>query len=124
MENLEISNLMAYYCHFTNRPKSAVIYISQSIALARLLQLDDPETYELKISERQDGESQCITKEHMLRLWWTTVCLDKTLASELDMTPAYLSPSLELPLPSSEGFSSEDEREFFDLELLLAEIQS
>jgi hypothetical protein len=35
-----------------------------------------------------------------------------------------LSPSLELPLPSSEGLSPEDEEEFFDLELLLAEIRS
>lgn len=60
----------------------------------------------------------------MLRLWWTTVCLDKTLASELEMTPVDLSPSLELPLPSSEGLSSEDEEEFFDFELLLAEIRS
>ncbi|KAF5668645.1 hypothetical protein FCIRC_9599 [Fusarium circinatum] len=124
LENLETLNLMAYYCHFTNRPKAAVIYISQSIALARLLQLDDPETYQPKSSGRQDSKSQCIIKEHMLRLWWTTVCLDKTLASELDLSPVYLAPSLELPLPSSEGLSSEDEDEFFDLELLLAEIQS
>ncbi|KAF4490330.1 C6 transcription factor [Fusarium agapanthi] len=115
---------MAYYYHFTNRPKAAVIYISQSIALARILQLDDPETYQPKSSGRQDRKSQCITKEHTLRLWWTTVCLDKTLASELDPSPVYLTPSLELPLPSSEGLSSEDEDEFFDLELLLAEIQS
>ncbi|QGI66853.1 hypothetical protein CEK26_010808 [Fusarium fujikuroi] len=103
---------------------SAIIYVSQSIALARLLQLDDPETYKPRISDRQDSESQQITKEHMLRLWWTIVCLDKTLASELDLTPVYLSPSLELPLPSSEGLSSKDEEEFFDLELLLVEIQS
>jgi hypothetical protein len=60
----------------------------------------------------------------MLRLWWTTVCLDKTLASELDLTPVNPSPSLGLPLPSSEGLPPEDEEEFFDLELLLAEIQS
>ncbi|KAF4444609.1 hypothetical protein FACUT_571 [Fusarium acutatum] len=124
LEDLETSNLMAYYCHFTNRPKAAVIYISQSIALARLLQLDRPETYQPMISERQDSKSPYITKEHMLRLWWTTVCLDKTLASELDLSPVYSSPSLELSLPSSEGLSSEDEEEFSDLKLLLAEIQS
>ncbi|WKT48666.1 hypothetical protein QSH57_013596 [Fusarium oxysporum f. sp. vasinfectum] len=124
LENLETLNLMAYYCHFTNRPKAAVIYISQSIALSRLLQLDDPDTYQPKISERQDSKGRCIAKEHMLRLWWTTVCLDKTLASELEMTPGDLSPSLKFPLPSSEGLSSEDEEEFFDLELLLAEIRS
>ncbi|KAM0077152.1 hypothetical protein ACKRZS_011307 [Fusarium odoratissimum] len=115
---------MAYYCHYTNHPKAAVIYISQSVALSRLLQLDDPDTYQPKISERQDSKGRCIAKEHMLRLWWTTVCLDKTLASELEMTPVDLIPSLELPLPSSEGLSSEDEEEFFDLELLLAEIRS
>ncbi|KAF5541752.1 hypothetical protein FPHYL_11740 [Fusarium phyllophilum] len=124
LEDLEGLNLMAYYCHFTNRPKAAVIYISQSIALARLLQLDDPDTYRPESSGRQDGKGQQITKEHMLRLWWTTVCLDKTLASELEMTTVYLGPSLELPLPSSEGLSAKDEAEFFDLDLLLAEIQS
>ncbi|KAG7411380.1 hypothetical protein Forpe1208_v010009 [Fusarium oxysporum f. sp. rapae] len=124
LENLETSNLMAYYCHCTNRPKTAVVYISQSIALARLLQLDDPKTYKPDIPERRDSKSQRITIEHMLRLWWTTVGLDKTLASELEMTPVYSSPSLELPLPSSHGLSPEDEEEFFDLELLLAEIQS
>ncbi|KAI8404976.1 hypothetical protein FOFC_14454 [Fusarium oxysporum] len=121
---LDLFGQAAYYCHFTNRPKAAVIYISQSIALSRLLQLDDPDTYQPKISERQDSKGRCIAKEHMLRLWWTTVCLDKTLASELEMTPGDLSPSLEFPLPSSEGLSSEDEEEFFDLELLLAEIRS
>ncbi|KAF5554036.1 hypothetical protein FNAPI_6580 [Fusarium napiforme] len=124
LENLETLNLMAYYCHFTNRPKAAVVYISQSIAVAKLLQLDDPETYQPKIPERQDGKSKFITKEHMLRLWWTIVCLDKTLASELDLTPVYPSPSMGLPLPSSEALSPEYEEEFFDLELLLAEIQS
>ncbi|KAI1028015.1 hypothetical protein LB505_002339 [Fusarium chuoi] len=101
-----------------------VVYISQSIALARLLQLDDPETFKHKSSGRQDSQSQQINKEHMLRLWWTTACLDKILALELDLMPVHLSSSLELPLPSSEGLSSKDEEEFFDLELLLVEIQS
>ncbi|KAM0435903.1 hypothetical protein ACHAPT_002795 [Fusarium lateritium] len=123
LEDIEALNLMAFYCYSLNRRKTAFLYASQSITLAKLLHLDKPQPYEPKEAASQTSNHQRATSEHMRRLWWTSYCMDRMVATELGLTPTQWTIPQAVSLPSSAGLMAEDMDQFFDPAILAAQIQ-
>ncbi|KAM5345224.1 hypothetical protein ACJ41O_011086 [Fusarium nematophilum] len=123
LEDIEALNLMAFYCYSLNRRKTAFIYASQSITLAKLLHLDKQQPYQSKRITAQDGNPQRVKSEHMRRLWWTSYCMDRMVATELGLSPTQWVTPPGLRLPSSNGLLAEDLEQFFDPAILAAQIQ-
>ena len=59
----------------------------------------------------------------MRRLWWTSYCMDRMVATELGLTPTQWTIPQAVSLPSSAGLMSEDLGQFFDPAILAAQIQ-
>ncbi|KAL2681054.1 hypothetical protein Neosp_008657 [[Neocosmospora] mangrovei] len=123
LEDIEALNLMAFYCYSLNRRKTAFLYASQSITLAKLLHLDKAQPYQCKDAVHQTSDHQRVTSEHMRRLWWTSYCMDRMVATELGLTPTQWTIPQTVSLPSSAGLMSEDLDQFFDPAILAAQIQ-
>ncbi|KAL0939771.1 uncharacterized protein CTRU02_206381 [Colletotrichum truncatum] len=119
-EDVEALNLIAFYCYSLNRRKTAYSYASQSVALAKLLQLHKPRALPESTTER---ESVCMENEHRKRLWWTSYCMDRMISLELGVTPTLASVPEGMKLPSSFGLTPEQSEEFSDPSLLTASIQ-
>ncbi|KAM6518616.1 hypothetical protein FSOLCH5_007379 [Fusarium solani] len=123
LEEIEALNLMAFYCYSLNRRKTAFLYASQSITLAKLLHLDKAQPYQSKDAANQSTNHQRVASEHMRRLWWTSYCMDRMVATELGLTPTQWTIPQAVSLPSSAGLMSEDLGQFFDPAILAAQIQ-
>ncbi|KAJ4212558.1 hypothetical protein NW759_011595 [Fusarium solani] len=123
LEDIEALNLMAFYCYSLNRRKTAFLYASQSITLAKLLHLDKAQPYHSKDAANQTSNHQRVTSEHMRRLWWTSYCMDRMVATELGLTPTQWTIPQAVSLPSSAGLMSQDMDQFFDPAILAAQIQ-
>ncbi|KAJ3518913.1 hypothetical protein NM208_g14335 [Fusarium decemcellulare] len=123
LEDIEALNLMAFYCYSLNRRKTAFIYASQSITLSKLLHLDKSQPYQSKHSVAQTTNYQRVNSEHMRRLWWTSYCMDRMVATELGLSPTQWNTPQGVPLPSSADLMPEDLCQFFDPAILAAQIQ-
>lgn len=65
-----------------------------------------------------------LEREHRKRVWWTAFCIDQSISTELGLRPASTgatAPDLRYPIGSE--LSAEDSEEFFDPELLTAQIK-
>ncbi|KAH7316983.1 hypothetical protein B0I35DRAFT_354350 [Stachybotrys elegans] len=109
-EDVEALNLMVFYCYSLNRRRTAYTYAVQSIAIARLLKLD--------IALLKD--STCFDKsfEHRKRLWWTSFCMERMVATELGLPPSPATRSAQIDLPWAGDLPIEERHQFFDGSLL------
>jgi hypothetical protein len=64
-----------------------------------------------------------IEREHRRRVWWTAFCVDQSVSSELGLRPASTGAAKGLGYPDASGLSAEENEEFFDPELLTAQIK-
>lgn len=92
---------------------SAYSYAGQSIRIAHCLGLDRPAPASLSNLER----------EHRKRVWWTAFCVDRAISTELGLRPAYVGVGGDLDYPSSNGLTAEEKEEFYDPDLLTAQIK-
>ncbi|KAH6886938.1 hypothetical protein B0T10DRAFT_575332 [Thelonectria olida] len=121
--DIEALNLMAFYCYCLNRRETAFVYASQSIALAKLLYLNKQQPYRPKDVLNGSEPPQRVTDEHMRRLWWTSYCMDRMVATELGLSPTHWTIPPRLQPPSSSDLGPEDLDQFFDPAILVAQIQ-
>ncbi|KAF9872883.1 hypothetical protein CkaCkLH20_09746 [Colletotrichum karsti] len=119
-EDVEALNLIAFYCYSLNRRKTAYSYASQSIALAKLLQLQKPST---DSNHGAGGNSIQLMNEHRKRLWWTSYCMDRMISTELGVAPALSSVPDGIQLPNSNGLTVDELEELSDPNLLTATTQ-
>ncbi|VUC38064.1 unnamed protein product [Clonostachys rosea] len=122
-EDIEILNLMAFYCYTLNRRKSTFLYTSQSMALAKLLQLDRPSSSLGMGSILGNNHNALSVNEHRKRLWWTCFCMDRMISAELGLTPTQTTFPADLPPPSSDNISPDDLDQFFDSGLFWLQIR-
>lgn len=121
-EDIEILNLMAFYCYTLNRRKTAFLYTSQSMALAKLLQLDKPSPPLVAESLLRNNEN-ALAIEHRKRLWWTCFLMDRMISAELGLTPTEaIFPADNAP-PCSKNISPGDLDQFFDSDLFGLQIR-
>ncbi|KAH8892981.1 hypothetical protein GQ53DRAFT_793732 [Thozetella sp. PMI_491] len=121
-EDVEALNLIAFYCYSLNRRKTAFVYASQSVTLAKLLHMDRPQPNVAGCSPVQIQDSRRVVNEHMVRLWWTAFCMDRMVAAELGVSPVQTNIP-EVQLPSSTHLLREDLPQFFDPHVLTAHTQ-
>ena len=95
----------------------AYSFVSQGIALAKLLRLDRPH---LSSASDPDSSDVRVQNEHGRRVWWTSYCLDRMLSTDLGLEPAHLT---EPDLPSSAGLVGIELEEFFDPRPLISHAQ-
>ncbi|TDZ30867.1 putative transcriptional regulatory protein [Colletotrichum spinosum] len=119
-EDVEALNLIAFYCYSLNRRKAAYSYASQSVALAKLLQLHKSG---LEAGSRFININSRMINEHKKRLWWTSYCMDRMISIELGVAPALPSEPEGMQLPSSDGLTPEEMEEFANPMLLTASTQ-
>ena len=96
-----------------NRRRSAYGYAGQSIRLAHSLGLDKPAPPSLSNVER----------EHRKRVWWTAYCIDRSTSAELGLRPAFVGMAEGLDYPASDNLTPEEQEEFYNPELLKAQVQ-
>ncbi|KAH6991377.1 hypothetical protein BKA56DRAFT_474340 [Ilyonectria sp. MPI-CAGE-AT-0026] len=113
VDDVEALNLASHCCYILNRRKSAYAYAGQSIRIAHCLGLDRPAPASLPNLER----------EHRKRVWWTAFCVDRAISTELGLRPAYVGVGEGLDYPDSSGLTAEEKEEFYDPELLTAQIK-
>lgn len=101
----------------------ALMYINQSIALAKLLHLGKTTTYLDEDIEIYNNTHHWAA-EHLRRLWWTALCLEGKLVAKLGICFEHTNTSQGIPLPSSDSILPEDMAQFFDPEALLENIQA
>ncbi|KAF4965461.1 hypothetical protein FSARC_6763 [Fusarium sarcochroum] len=116
--------IQAFYCYSLDRPKTALIYTSQSLTLAKLLHLDKAKPHQPKELENETSNHHRVLDEHMRRLLWTSLCLDNMVAEELDMSSTQQEVPKDVPLPSSSHLPPEDIDQFFDPATFLENIES
>ncbi|KAI8659161.1 Zn(2)-C6 fungal-type domain-containing protein [Fusarium sp. Ph1] len=113
VDDVEALNLASHCSHILNRRMSAYSYAGQSIRIAHCLGLDRPAPASLSNLER----------EHRKRVWWTAFCVDRAISTELGLRPAYVGVGEDLDYPSSSGLTTEEQEEFYDPDLLTAQIK-
>ncbi|KAM5355035.1 hypothetical protein ACJ41O_001681 [Fusarium nematophilum] len=113
VDDVEALNLASHCSFILNRRKAAYAYAGQSVRLAHSIGLDQPAPASLSNLER----------EHRMRVWWTAFCVDRATSTELCLHPAYVGMDDDLDYPDSSGLSVEDLEEFFDPDLLTAQIK-
>jgi hypothetical protein len=101
----------------------ALMYINQSIALAKLLHLGKATIY-LDEDIGIYNNTHHLAVEHLRRLWWTALCLERKLATTFGIRFEHTNTSQDIPLPSSNNILPEDMAQFFDPEALLENIQA
>ncbi|RTE82884.1 hypothetical protein BHE90_002557 [Fusarium euwallaceae] len=113
VDDVEALNLASHCSHILNRRMSAYSYAGQSIRIAHCLGLDRPAPASLSGLER----------EHRKRVWWTAFCVDRAISTELGLRPAYVGVGEDLDYPSSNELTAEEQEEFYDPDLLTAQIK-
>jgi hypothetical protein len=101
----------------------AFMYIKQSIALAKLPNLEKTITCLDDNIEIFNRTNYCAV-EHLRRLWWTAFCLERKLVTALGIYSEQTNASQDIPLPSSDNILTEDTAQFFDTEAFLQNIQT
>ncbi|KAF6831073.1 C6 transcription factor [Colletotrichum musicola] len=119
-EDVEALNLIALYCYSLNRRKTAYSYASQSVALAKLLQLHKPSSGQ---DSSGSGTRSRVLDEHRKRLWWTSYYMDRMTSTELGVAPAFCCVPEGMQLPSSAGLTPDEAEQFSDPSLLTAAAQ-
>jgi hypothetical protein len=99
------------------------VYTNQSTTLVKLFHLDEATTCLDKDIESYNKTHHCAV-EHLRRLWWTALCLEKKLMTTLGIRFEHTDTSQDIPLPSSDNILPEDMAQFFDPEALLENIQA
>ncbi|CAH0025191.1 unnamed protein product [Clonostachys rhizophaga] len=121
-EDIEILNLMAFYCYTLNRRKTAFLYTSQSMALAKLLQLGKP-SLPLVVESLPRNNENALSIEHRKRLWWTCFLMDRMISVELGLTPTEATFPADIAPPSSKNIPPGDLDQLFDSDLFRLQIR-
>ena len=100
----------------------AYLYAGQSIRLATLLRLHEQQPVKEDDTNTKTDWNP-VEREHRIRVWWTSYCMDIMVSTELGLPPVYQSLIKGPPLPSLNGLSREDADEFFEPQILTAQIQ-
>ncbi|KAL1860573.1 hypothetical protein VTK73DRAFT_7272 [Phialemonium thermophilum] len=122
VEYVQALNLIAFYCYSLNRRKTAYFYSGQSIRLAKLLKLDESGSD----NAAAFGSSAVVGRlesEHNKRVWWTSYCMDRMISTELGLVSSTDIAPDSPQMPSSHGLDPKDIEEFFNPDLLTAQVQ-
>ncbi|KAL1869970.1 hypothetical protein VTK73DRAFT_2891 [Phialemonium thermophilum] len=113
VDDVEALNLASHCSYVFNRRRSAYAYAGQSIRLARCLGLDRPPS----------GVLSHVEREHRKRVWWTAFCVDRASSAELGLAPTFVDVGDGPGYPTSSHLAPDENEEFYDPELLTAQIQ-
>ncbi|CAK7232854.1 hypothetical protein SCUCBS95973_008398 [Sporothrix curviconia] len=134
VEDVVALNLAAFYCYSLNRRKTAYLMAGQSVRVALLLRLHEPwpktPNSTLKVGSGDSGiNSDRIEAEHRKRVWWTSYCMDNMVSTEFGFSSGQDAHAhgdgdgaSTIPLPSNEGLCDSDREEFYDGQVLAAQI--
>ncbi|KAK7408303.1 hypothetical protein QQX98_009505 [Neonectria punicea] len=85
--------------------------------------VDDVEALNLAVNRPAPASLSNLEREHRKRVWWTAFCVDRAISTELGLRPAYIGVGEGLGYPDSSSLTAEEKEEFYDAELLTAQIK-
>ncbi|KAL4877966.1 hypothetical protein BJY04DRAFT_230241 [Aspergillus karnatakaensis] len=113
LEQIEALNLVAFYSYSLNRRRTAYAYAGMALRLAKLMNLP------LQTHSATDA----LELELRKRVWWTTLCMDLMICTELSLTPTDTFHSDTAGLSASSSASAEARDAFSDPEFLTAQVK-
>ncbi|KAJ6070522.1 hypothetical protein N7467_011841 [Penicillium canescens] len=109
---IEVLNLMAFYCYSLNRRKTAYTYAGMALRLGTLLGIAKPPSASVDL----------VDYEHGKRVWWTAICMDLMTCTELSLPPTYRFEDTCLEFPDDTHLPS-GRNDFSDAIYLTAQIE-
>ncbi|KAB2577777.1 putative transcriptional regulatory protein [Lasiodiplodia hormozganensis] len=115
IDSIEILLLLSFYSLTVNRRHAAYYLASSAVRLSIVMGLH------LSVPEHQLSDRGA--REHRHRIWWTAYICDRMWASKLGQPASILDDDIEVDLPSSEGLTGPQARDFGDPDYIIASIR-
>ncbi|KAK7729500.1 hypothetical protein SLS57_001987 [Botryosphaeria dothidea] len=115
MDSIEILLLLSFYSLTVNRRHAAYYLASSAVRLGIVMGLH------LKVPEYQLSDRGA--REHRHRIWWTAYICDRMWASKLGQPASIQDDDVDVDLPSSEGLTGPQARDFGDPDYIIASIK-
>lgn len=113
MHTVEIALLLVLYSYNLNRRHTAYLLASSAVRLSIVMGLN--------LNVPDSLYSNCFSREHRKRLWWTAYVLDRTCCSKLGHPASIADEDIMVDFPSSENL--EETTDFEDVDYILKSIE-